>query len=277
MADAPHRIVQKGLFRDGRFRVAREGGAAEALNAPSPIVLQRVSRVRPTTLPCTRGTGPVWTRSRPAPRGLARDSRIDDHIRGNRVPFAAAVRGTHSPGAGPDSRTLLHLPERDDRSGCREAATAPEPSPSSNGGLGSFQPTAVSVEAEKIAAEIAGSIGIPRAGVELAVFNGDRGSATKSFAHDGFELIHGNQMLAAFLHDYDPQTRFRQSDHTVHNVLRAIDRVFDEDAAKRRAKELMAEYVVLDALIGNTDRHHENWGVLLRRKQDLGRRIGAVV
>ena len=122
--------------------------------------------------------------------------------------------------------------------------------------------------AEKIAAEIAGSIGIPRAGVELAVFNGDRGSATKSFAHDGFELIHGNQILAAFLHDYDPQTRFRQSDHTVHNVLRAIDRVFDEDAAKRRAKELMAEYVVLDALIGNTDRHHENWGVLLRRKQD---------
>ena len=122
--------------------------------------------------------------------------------------------------------------------------------------------------AEKIAAEIAGSIGIPRAGVELAVFNGDRGSATKSFAHDGFELIHGNQILAAFVHDYDAQKRFRHSDHTIHNVLSAVDRVFEEDAAKRKAKELMAAYVVLDALIGNTDRHHENWGVLLRRKRD---------
>ena len=30
----------------------------------------------------------------------------------------------------------------------------------------------------------------------------------------------------------------------------------------------MAEHMVLDALIGNTDRHHENWGVLFRRKQD---------
>lgn len=122
--------------------------------------------------------------------------------------------------------------------------------------------------AEKIAAEIAGSIGIPRAGVELAVFNGERGSATKSFAHDGFELIHGNQILAALLRDYDPQKRFRQSDHTVHNVLSTIDRVFEDNAAKRSAKERMAEYIVLDALIGNTDRHHENWGVLFRRKQD---------
>ena len=122
--------------------------------------------------------------------------------------------------------------------------------------------------AEKVAAEIAGSIGIPRAGVELAEFNGDRGSATKSFAHDGVELIHGNQILAAFLDDYDPQKRFRQSDHTVHNILNAVDRIFEEDAAKRKAKELMAEYMVLDALIGNTDRHHENWGVILRRRQD---------
>ena len=128
--------------------------------------------------------------------------------------------------------------------------------------------------AEKIAAEIAGSIGIPRAGVELAVFNGERGSATKSFAHGGFELIHGNQILAAFLRDYDPQKRFRQSEHTVHSVLSAVDRACGETAAKGRAKERMAEYMVLDALIGNTDRHHENWGVLLRRKQD--RWVGSV-
>ena len=127
--------------------------------------------------------------------------------------------------------------------------------------------------AEKIAAEIAGSIGIPRAGVELAVFTGERGSATKSFAHDGFELIHGNQILAALLRDYDPQKRFRQSDHTVHNVLSTIDRIFETNAANRSAKERMAEYMVLDALIGNTDRHHENWGVLFRRKQDSWVRV----
>ena len=28
---------------------------------------------------------------------------------------------------------------------------------------------------------------------------------------------------------------------------------------------LIADYMVLDALIGNTDRHHENWGILRTR------------
>ena len=36
--------------------------------------------------------------------------------------------------------------------------------------------------------------------------------------------------------------------------------------AARRAKYCLAEYLVLDALIGNTDRHHENWGMLRKRR-----------
>ena len=44
-----------------------------------------------------------------------------------------------------------------------------------------------------------------------------------------------------------------------------MDRVFLEPEAAKRAKRCIAEYLVLDAFIGNTDRHHENWGILWRR------------
>lgn len=119
--------------------------------------------------------------------------------------------------------------------------------------------------AEKIAAEVADALDIFHARVELAVFQGVRGSATESFARGGRELYHGNQVLAGQLLDYDLGKRFRQSEHTLANIFAALDRAFEPPDAAREAKERMADYLVLDALIGNTDRHHENWGILRKR------------
>ena len=121
---------------------------------------------------------------------------------------------------------------------------------------------------EKIAAEIAARLGILHAKVELAEFQGMRGSATESFARRGRELVHGNQLLERVVHGYDPERRFRQSAHTLSNIWRVMDRVFENVESARRAKRRIAEYLVLDALIGNTDRHHENWGVLRKRAGD---------
>ncbi len=122
--------------------------------------------------------------------------------------------------------------------------------------------------AEKVAAEVAGLLGISHAKVELAEFQGRRGSVTESFARGGRELIHGNQMLAMVVHGYDPGREAHQSSHTLANIWQAMDRVFVEPDGSRRAKLRIAEYLVLDALIGNTDRHHENWGILRRRTRD---------
>lgn len=122
--------------------------------------------------------------------------------------------------------------------------------------------------AEKIAAEVASLLSIRHAKVELAQFQDKRGSTAESFARGGRELVHGNQMLEWAVDGYDPGKRFHQSSHTSANIWRVIDKVFAESEAARRAKLCVAEYMVLDALIGNTDRHHENWGILRERTGD---------
>lgn len=120
--------------------------------------------------------------------------------------------------------------------------------------------------AEKISAEIAGVVGIRRAAVDLALFGERQGSVSKSFVHSDLELVHGNQILSRLLPGYDPRKRFHQADHTLDNILTVMEVIFAKDTSRMEAMSRIAEYLVLDAVIGNTDRHHENWGILRRRR-----------
>ena len=119
--------------------------------------------------------------------------------------------------------------------------------------------------AEKLAEQVAAALEIPHARVELAEFNGVAGSTTESFTVGGHSLLHGNQVLEAHDTRYDPARRYGQSRHTLARILQALETVCPSPEAADRAKARIAEYLVLDALIGNTDRHHENWGLLQRQ------------
>ena len=79
------------------------------------------------------------------------------------------------------------------------------------------------------------------------------------------ELVHGNQVLEWTVGDYDPNIRFGQSDHSFENIWNSLDRVFEKREAAEETEQGIAGYLILDAVIGNTDRHHENWGLLRRR------------
>ncbi len=119
--------------------------------------------------------------------------------------------------------------------------------------------------AEKAAADLAAEVGIRAAKVELAEYDGRRGCISRNFVDvaEGQALVHGNEILALRVTDYERTKRFRQSDHTLENIDAAIRGLFSPDQADAVLTEL-AGYMVLDALIGNTDRHHENWGLLAR-------------
>lgn len=122
--------------------------------------------------------------------------------------------------------------------------------------------------AEKAAHEVARRLGVPAADVDLAVCGGDAGTSSRSFleAHD--VLVHGNELL----HDEDasyPVSQLRGvSKHTVAAVLRSLHPVAPPRGAAendlRSAADWFVGYLLLDALIGNVDRHHENWGVIQR-------------
>ena len=127
--------------------------------------------------------------------------------------------------------------------------------------------------AEKIAAEVAFVVEISHAQVELAQFQDERGSVTKSFVRGGGTLHHGNQLLEVAVDGYNPERKFQQSHHTLENIWKVLDFVFRMPESARHAKLAIANYMVLDALIGNTDRHHENWGILLGRVNNRWRFI----
>lgn len=125
--------------------------------------------------------------------------------------------------------------------------------------------------AEKVASEVAGLLHIPHARVELATLDGSPGCISRRFpelARPGAELIHGNDLLAGAGFGYDRTKQFRQSDHTIENILAAISQVFSGPEEQAAAFRQMAGYLVLDALILNTDRHHENWALIRVMHQD---------
>lgn len=123
--------------------------------------------------------------------------------------------------------------------------------------------------AEKAAAELAKALGIPAATVELAECEGRRGCMSLNFidVDAGEALVHGNELLAGSVKDYEVAKTFRQSDHTIASIRQAIDWILPSELAEAALKQL-ASYMVLDALIGNTDRHHENWGLKLLLELD---------
>lgn len=119
--------------------------------------------------------------------------------------------------------------------------------------------------AEKVVAELAKELQINVAVVELAAYDGRRGSISRNFIDvaAGEALVHGNELLGWAVTGYDKSKTFRQSDHTLENLVAAIHGIFPAEIAEGILTQL-AGYIVLDALVSNTDRHHENWGLKLR-------------
>jgi hypothetical protein len=118
---------------------------------------------------------------------------------------------------------------------------------------------------EKVASEIAALLGLPTHQAELAIWNGKRGCAVRSFLPSKQSvLVHGNELLGGLIAGYDKQKLFGQSDHTFDNIVAVMQRLFPSPKQRREASFRMVGYLVFDALVGNTDRHHQNWGVLLK-------------
>ena len=122
---------------------------------------------------------------------------------------------------------------------------------------------------EKLAAEVADALGVPHATVELARRGADRGVISRDLAGDA-QLIPGDRVLAEHEASFpDSATDYSKSDHTLDGVFRVLLnlKVGTADgtpavAAMCTAADTFCGYLMLDALLGNTDRNPGNWAVL---------------
>ena len=102
------------------------------------------------------------------------------------------------------------------------------------------------------------SLPLPAAEARFAAWDGVPGVISRSV---GEPLIHGNELLSI----RDAGYQRNQVGHVPGYDLDAIAEVLSDYAGSEpgmAAFDSFAGYLVFDALIGNTDRHHENWAVL---------------
>lgn len=135
--------------------------------------------------------------------------------------------------------------------------------------------------AEKICAETARLLGLPHAEYEMASWESQdtevRGVVSRNFCAKTDTLVLGNELLAEFDPAYATGvSMFHVSAHTIERVLRTIqDRTpllpigWTAPAQIEYPAQLFVGYLLLDALVGNTDRHHENWGMIRTPSGDV--------
>ena len=119
--------------------------------------------------------------------------------------------------------------------------------------------------AERIATAVAAELGLPVADTELALVDrGDDiayGTVSKKVLSDAETLIHGNELLAD-IGMGGTSTRDRTG-YTLAAVQTALGGIAPPSGGEQlTAWEWFVGYLMLDALIGNTDRHQENWAVI---------------
>lgn len=129
--------------------------------------------------------------------------------------------------------------------------------------------------AEKVACELCGILNLPHAQYELATHDGRICTLSKSFIKDDERLILGNELIGTARKSVDGAQSYHQREHTVSRALAAILRYTDKDAKNFVLPRFSPHwhnyigYLMLDAWIGNGDRHSENWGVIIAKDRTV--------
>lgn len=130
--------------------------------------------------------------------------------------------------------------------------------------------------AEIIVAGLAFLLGMPHAEYDFAVWRGLNGVITPSFVPKNGRLVLGNELLAKLVQDYDVNKFYHQKQY----VLKRVFAILDNDVIGlpigwrslpgiSSAAEVFVGYLLLDAVIANQDRHHENWGLIVTEANEI--------
>jgi len=124
--------------------------------------------------------------------------------------------------------------------------------------------------AEVVAGRVGLQLGVPVAVVELATRGEAFGVISRKVLNEAEALSHGNELLAGLgIATRDAHDRAGYTPASVRGVLNDVGPPVAHEGLAT-AFDWFASYLVLDCLVGNTDRHQDNWGVIGGR---AGRRL----
>lgn len=129
---------------------------------------------------------------------------------------------------------------------------------------------------EKAAEELCKMLFIPHVTYEMAQMDKRMGVVTPNIIPRKYRMVMGNEVL----HQYRPKTYpepikdtqqfVRVKDHTIKRVLACLDKSNVLPPPNKHpclegldAGDIFCGYLMLDALISNQDRHHENWAIVI--------------
>jgi hypothetical protein len=128
--------------------------------------------------------------------------------------------------------------------------------------------------AEKLAAEFASKLELPHVNYEIAVLNEEPGCICPSMLPPKAMLLHGNEILSILVSSYPTSESYGVRQHTLDLVIQAIDAPYVHPPYNWKlptgintAIDTFIGYLMLDTWIGNSDRHHENWGFIFLDNQ----------
>jgi len=110
---------------------------------------------------------------------------------------------------------------------------------------------------EKIAMEIAKLVDIECMKVDIGKYDNRVGSLSYRINKDGENLIEGIQLINKYYPNYNPETLFDDINKEYYSLEMILNSLKDYDFQREFLK-----IPVFDFLIGNTDRHQNNWAIL---------------
>ncbi|MBL1277116.1 MAG: hypothetical protein COB30_013615 [Ectothiorhodospiraceae bacterium] len=123
--------------------------------------------------------------------------------------------------------------------------------------------------AEKVSCEICKLLHLPHAEYDFAIYENRKGVISPTFSPSGCRLILGNEVLAHVIEDYGDERHYRERQHTVNRVMAVVKAPhinfpmgWNAPNEINSAADIFVGYLMLDVLISNQDRHHENWGLI---------------
>lgn len=127
---------------------------------------------------------------------------------------------------------------------------------------------------EKAAYELAKLIDLPSASYHLASCQDRYGILSENFISNDAVLIHGNEILHKIISDYQKDKTHQLKEYKLDVVFSLAEYWHKEQKVMPPAEcpiqsvlTCFIGYMIFDTWIGNQDRHHENWGLVINREE----------